>query len=145
MLFTGRCYRTLSQLVIEWLLGFFGVLFLFFGLVSLPSSIPGLAIGAAMLYMLFRIRDGWSRKPVKVYSDGSITLGKELFGRNMIKSVTVVSEHLEPGLIIGQSVLSYELVTELQLDLVDGSRRRLRLKSGDSSAFLNALEKTNMG
>jgi len=138
-IFTAKCFRTVPQLILEWVMALVGAILLLFGMAASVSGIISLLLGLATLYGLIKMRQEWSRKPIAVYNDGSVKLGKERFSRSDVVEISVTSEKIEPGLIIGQTVLTYEEVVEGRLILSNGTSRKIRLKKGDYISFIEAL------
>jgi hypothetical protein len=139
---TVRQYRTVPQLIIEWILGltaFFSIVFGVLGLAAPLKALPSILIGAASAYGLTRLRERWSRVPVTVYRGGHISIGREVITRERVAGLEIVDHRAEPGLIIGAHVLSYVNVVEALLRLSDGTTRRLRLLEKDYRTLANIL------
>lgn len=129
-----RRLRTISQLIVEWIIGLIAFFSIFIGLLSMASplsALPAILFGAAVAYGLIKLRERWSRVPITVYKGGHISVGRELITRDRIAGLQVEDMRVEPGLIIGDRVLNYVNVVEASLNLIDGTRRKLRLLEKD--------------
>lgn len=135
-------YRTIPQLIIEWILGliaFFSIVLGLFGLGASLSTLPSILFGAAVAYGLIKLREKWSRVPITIYRGGHISIGRELITRERIAGLDIEGYRAEPGLIIGSHVMSYVNVVEASLRLRDGAARRLRLLEKDYSTLASIL------
>jgi len=145
VVYRTRMFRTLGQLIVEWVVGLASAFFLLMGLATIFSGgVLAMLLGGAGFYLLTRLRDVWSRKPVTIYSNGDVMIGGTVIRRDEVREVRVFGERVEPGLIIGQTVLSYEPVVEAGILTSGGAVHRLRLKSHDFAELMKYL-KTEAG
>ncbi len=129
-----RRFRTIPQLIVEWIIGLVAFFSIFIGLLAIRSplsALPPILFGAVIAYGLMKLRERWSRVPITVYRGGHVSIGGELITRDRISGLQVEDLRTEPGLIIGSSVLNYVNVVDASLNLVDGTRRKLRLLEKD--------------
>lgn len=139
LLFSGRGFRTLGQLILEWIVGLIAVFSLFMAVFNPLMLLVALAFG----YLLYRLLTGWHRKRVEVWS-GGIVVGREFIPWSSVEGLDVGRDRVEAGLILGQTILTYEHVVEAVIRLAD-RHLKIRLKSSDSERFARAVEQARQG
>jgi len=156
VLFRGRGFRSLTQLVAEVFLAFFGVILFLGGLSGIASnigsssflapffmslSIASFLIGLVFLSLFYLIYiDGriWHRKRITVYRSG-IDVNGSYIRWDQVKGV--YHDVAEEATWLGPYNIPtrYELVHTVEVESVDGRRLVFRLKERDFQRFLDAV------
>ena len=135
VIYRTREFRSVSQLIVEWLLGLLAVFTLPFSIAGLNPA--GVAVGVGAVYLLYRLRvvGAWTRRRVEVYPT-ALRVGQKAVTWDSVLGVRMVNSKFEPGLILGDRVYSYVQVVVAEVLLKGEPTLRLRLRMEDFGAFL---------
>jgi hypothetical protein len=142
VIFRAREFRKVRQLIVEWILALVAAISI---LTAALGSVPGLAVGLALLYVLYRLRvaGAWTRRVVEIFPT-ALKVGDKVVPWDSIREIRMVATRMEPGLIIGDRIYSYEEVVEAEVVPRNSPPITLRLKMEDFGAFLE-YAKSRMG